>query len=185
MEEQEHYCEDINKFPLGKFFKEGSGKGKNILLVGEAPAPNGWRKSGKAFYTVEDKLLPTGKNLNKLLEPYGLTINTCSFTELVKCFVGKNRKLLKECGMKCWPIFSEQIKNKRFSLIILLGKETLNIFNENSGLKINIGEISLVTLSGGTYKVLPIYHPSPIGPYNHKNNLEIFNKLESELRIIF
>lgn len=184
MEEQEHYCKDTGNFPNNKFFKEGSGKGKRVLIVGEAPAPNGWRKSGKAFYTTDGKLLPTGRNLNKLLKPYGLTVDECSFTELVKCFVGNNRKLLKECGTKCWPIFLKQIQNRKFNLLLLLGKETLNIFNNNGGFKLNIGEISFIILNGKSCTVLPIFHPSPIGPYNHINNLAIFGGLKEELKRI-
>jgi uracil-DNA glycosylase len=39
---------------------------KDILLLGEAPANNGWRKSGKAWHDVNGKLIPSGKNLNEL-----------------------------------------------------------------------------------------------------------------------
>ena len=80
----EHYCINIDEFPPTKFLQIGRGKGQDILVVGEAPAPNGWRKSGRAFYTPEGKLLPTGRNLNKLLEPFEVTVEDISFTELIK-----------------------------------------------------------------------------------------------------
>lgn len=39
---REHYCKNVNKFDTSKFLQIGLGKGKKILIVGEAPAPNGW-----------------------------------------------------------------------------------------------------------------------------------------------
>ncbi|NMB91349.1 hypothetical protein GYA37_00705 [candidate division WWE3 bacterium] len=182
MDEQEHYCENTDTYPITKFFKLGNTRGKHILLVGESPAPNGWRKSGKAFYTINGKLLPTGKNLNKLFEPYQLNIDDCSFTELVKCYVDKKRKQLDVCGSKCWPIFLKQLKANNIRFIILLGVKTLEIFNKNSNLNLEIGVITEASLSESMYQFLPIYHPSPIGPYNHQKNIEIFNKLAKQLR---
>ena len=67
-----HYCDTISDFPSDKFLQLGSGAGTKILILGESPAPNSWRLSGRAFYTVEGKLLPTGRNMNELLTNYGL-----------------------------------------------------------------------------------------------------------------
>lgn len=181
MDIAEHYCKDDN-FPLNKFFQEGKGKGKNILILGEAPAPNGWRKSGVAFYSPKGKLIPSGKNLNKLLTPYGLSIEMCNFTELVKCYPGKNRKLLIECGKKCWPIFLKQIKRYNISLIVVLGVKTLELFNKFIDKQILLGRLSVVEFEGKKYKVLPIYHPSTINPYNHPKNIEIFKFLDQDLK---
>lgn len=177
----EHYCKNINRFPLEKFLQKGIDRGKTILIVGEAPAPNGWRKSGKAFYTIDGKLLPTGKNLNKLLYDYNLSVEVCGFTELVKCYVEKDRKLLDDCGIKCWPIFKKQLKSSNYSLIILLGVKTLEIFNKNSNNKIKIGKLTKTKIDNKNYILLPIYHPSPIAPFNHKRNQEIFSQLKIKL----
>src|SRR3990170_4127964 len=95
---EEHHCQNHSSFPLDKFHQIGFGKGKQILIVGESPAENGWRKSGKAFYNPEGKILPTGKRLNQLLVKFGLSVEQCGFTELAKCFVGKNRKILDKCS---------------------------------------------------------------------------------------
>ncbi len=177
----EHYCENVNRFPLEKFLQRGVGKGKTILIVGEAPAPNGWRKSGRAFYSTDGKLLPTGRNLNKLLLDYNLSAEVCGFTELVKCYIGKDRKLLDDCGRKCWPIFKRQLKSSNYSLIILLGVKTLEIFNKNSNNKIRIGELVQIEINNKSYMLLPIFHPSPIAPFNHKKNQEIFSQLKVKL----
>ena len=59
-------CKDmVEKFPNSKTVSIG--KNNDILILGEAPANNGWRKSGKAWYDINNKLLPSGVVLQKLL----------------------------------------------------------------------------------------------------------------------
>ena len=127
--EHEHHCQDISHFDINKFFQIGKGNGVSVLIAGESPAANGWRKSGKACYTPEGKLLPTGKRLNELLSPFDLSVEICGFTELAKCFVGKDRHFLLQCSRNCWPIFTKQIESQNIKFIILLGVNTLSIFN--------------------------------------------------------
>lgn len=177
----EHYCEDPQNFPIDKYFQKGSGRGKRVLIIGESPAPNGWRKSGRAFYTPEGKLLPTGRNLNKLLAKYKLGVETCGFTELVKCFVGKDRKLLASCGDKCWPILVRQMESVDSRFLIILGVKTLELFNKQTRLSLKIGKIKKAKIEGRFYRILPIYHPSPISPIGHKRNIEIFGELDKEI----
>jgi len=173
---EEHYCKEPYKFPFNKFYQPGSGNGKHILIVGESPAENGWRKSGKAFYDIEDKILASGKRLNLLLFEFGLSVETCGFTELAKCFVGKNRKALFNCSKGCWSIFLKQLGFEDYELIILLGVQTLTVFNKLSNLNLKIGRLSKAILNDKEYYLLPIYHPSPINPYGFKRNHLIFEK---------
>lgn len=181
----EHYCEDIDNFPVGKFLQRGVGKGKKLLVVGESPAPNGWRKSGKACYTPEGRLLPTGRRLNELLEPYELSVEICGFTELAKCHVGKDRKLLLSCSEKCWPIFINQVESVNSELILLLGIKTLEIYNKISENALAVGEIAEVKLGKSSFLMLPIYHPSPINPHGRNKNQLIFKNAEKVLQKIF
>jgi uracil-DNA glycosylase family 4 len=174
VQEHEHYCNDTENYPLNKFLQIGTGKGRKVLIVGESPAPNGWRKSGKAFYTPDGRLLPTGKNLNNILNKYDLGVENCGFTELVKCFVGKNRNLLNSCGEKSWDIFVKQLNTYQFTFLIILGVKTLELFNKYSKLSLKIGKIQNAEIADHIYAFLPLYHPSPISPIGHKNNLEIF-----------
>jgi uracil-DNA glycosylase family 4 len=182
MDQYEHYCENVDGFPTRKFLQEGRGLGKRVLIVGEAPANNGWRKSGRAFYTTEGKLLPSGRNLNELLKGYGLSVENCGFTELVKCYVGKDRQLLSSCGEKTWPIFLKQLKSQDFLLVIILGVKTLEIFNKLSGLNLRIGELKRICLDRQYYNFLPIFHPSPISPHSRSRNEQIFKSLDRKLR---
>ncbi len=182
--DDEHYCQDINNLPIDKFLQIGIGKGRNLLIVGESPAPNGWRKSGKACYTSKGKLLPTGKRLNELLEPYHLSVDVCGFTELVKCHVGKDRKMLTSCSKKCWPIFLQQIKLTNSKLILLLGVKTLEIFNNISKNNLKIGKVAKTTLDNKSVLILPIYHPSPINPHGRIKNQIIFKSNKKVLQKI-
>ena len=181
MQDYEHYCNNSENYPLNKFLQLGTGKGRKVLIVGESPAPNGWRKSGRAFYTQDSKLLPTGKNLNKILEKYGLGVENCGFTELVKCFVGKDRYMLNTCGEKCWDIFTKQLRIYNFRFLIILGVKTLELFNKCANLSLKIGVIDNVKINDHTYTILPLYHPSPISPIGHKNNLEIFKTNDQKI----
>ena len=182
--EQEHHCQDIENYDLNLFFQEGVGIGKKVLILGESPAENGWRKSGKACYTPKGKLLPTGKRLNELLEPFNLSVETCAFTELAKCFVGKNRQLLLKCSQNCWPILTKQLESKNIELIISLGAQTIEIINFISFNKLKIGELSKIIINNHEYSILPIYHPSPINPYGRQKNLDIISRNKISLRQI-
>ena len=55
----------VEKFPNSKTVSIG--KSHDIVILGEAPANNGWRKSGIAWYDTNHKLLPSGVVLQKLL----------------------------------------------------------------------------------------------------------------------
>jgi uracil-DNA glycosylase family 4 len=178
-----HICEKIDLFPLDKFHQLGKGKGKNLLIVGESPAPSGWIISGKACYRPDGKILPTGKRLNELLNPLDLSVEICGFTELAKCFVAE-RTELSSCSKKCWPIFLKQIKRKDYKLLIILGVKTTSIFSKLTEKELVVGKITNLKLSGDDYKILPIFHPSPINPTGHKKNTALFKKLYPTLEKI-
>lgn len=179
--DEEHYCQDPNSFPIYKFHQKGVGKGRLIMIVGESPAKNGWRKSGKAFYRPDGGILPSGTKLNELLSGFDLSVKKCGFTELVKCYVGKNKNKLRICGKDCWPIFLKQLNSVEYKMIIILGVGTLKIFNDLSGLQLEIGNLSKAKLGNKEYVFFPIYHPSPINANNHKKNLQIFDMRKIEL----
>jgi len=182
--EPKHYCSNPENFPPDKFLQIGQGKGEKVLIVGESPASCGWRKSGKAFYTVGGKIIPSGRNLNKLLQDFDLGVETCGFTEIVKCYVAGNRNLLTECGKKCWPIFEKQISRYKFKLLIVLGLKTLEIINQQLSADLKVGTLTTILIGGKKYFILPIYHPSPINPFNFSKNKKIFLLNKSGLKKI-
>jgi len=181
--EEEHCCDD--ELSTDKYLQIGTKKGRSLLAIAESPAANGWRKSGRAFYTPEDKLVPTGKNFLANLKQIdeNMELGDISFTEIAKCFIANNRKQLDECAAKTWPHFISQIKLVNPKIIIILGQKTTDIFNKLAGTNLTVGKISEIELAGTKHFVLPIYHPSPANPKRALNagiieaNLESIKKL--------
>lgn len=182
--QEKHLCDNQN-LPINTFLQVGTEIGRKILVVGESPAFNGWIKSGKAFYTVEGKIVQTGKELQKLLDliDTNITLEKISFTEICKCFVGNNRKSLKSCAIKNSAHFLSQIEFINPSLIILLGLKTTEIFDEIIKSKHPVGELSEVLIYDKKYSVFPIFHTSPANPKRvlnkeyFENNLDLIKRL--------
>lgn len=163
---------------VDKFSNDASvflGKGNDIVLVGEAPANNGWRKSHKLWCDINGKVLPSGVILQKLFDIIDRNIFETTFLESVKCYPFE-RKNLKTCSSNCKNIMLEQLKILNPKLVITLGEfPTRNLldfkFNKFANVVGNIYEVN-------GYKILPIYHPSPISPKSYKGNVPIFEKLK-------
>ncbi len=170
-------CEGlVEKFPNSNTVYLG--KNQDILLIGEAPANNGWRKSHKLWCDVNGKVLPSGVILQKLFDIIDRDIFDTAFLESVKCYP-KERKNLKICSKNCKNIMLEQINILNPKLIITLGEfPTRNIldfkFDKFADVAGNIYEVN-------GFKVLPIYHPSPISPKSYKGNLPFFDKMKKEI----
>lgn len=150
------------------------GKDNDIVLVGEAPANNGWRKSHKLWTDLNGKVLPSGIVLQKLFDIIDRNIFETTFLESVKCYL-LERKNLKTCSSNCKNIMLEQLKILNPKLIITLGEfPTRNLldfkFNKFAYVVGKIYEVN-------DYKILPIYHPSPISPKSYTGNIPIFEKL--------
>lgn len=152
------------------------GKDNDIVLVGEAPANNGWRKSHKLWIDLNGKVLPSGLVLQKLFDIIDRNIFETTFLESVKCYP-LERKNLKTCSSNCKNIMLEQLKILNPKLIITLGEfPTRNLldfkFNKFADVVGKIYEVN-------DYKILPIYHPSPISPKSYTGNIPIFEKLRN------
>lgn len=177
---QVYHCQSctslVEKFPNDKTVFLG--KDNDIILVGEAPANNGWRKSHKLWCDINGKVLPSGVVLQKLFNIIDRDIFETTFLESVKCYP-LERKNLKICSKNCKNIMTEQLKILNPKLIITLGEfPTRNLLNfKFDKFKEVVGNIYEVN----GYKVLPIYHPSPISPKSYIGNLPIFEKLKDIL----
>jgi uracil-DNA glycosylase family 4 len=173
-------CGDLgHSEPGGPYIQIGKGRGRDILLVAESPAPNGWRLSGRAFYTQDGKLLATGKRLNDYLEKFGLSIGDVSFTELSKCFLDSRKCLDKSCE-NCFEHLQSQLEELKPKIVITLGVTPNKIFAKNYGIDPGVGKLEKMD----DFEYLPLYHPSPASPTGHKNNLAILEQLNSQLEPI-
>ena len=159
----------VDKFPNSPTVYLG--KDNDIILIGEAPANNGWRKSHKLWKDVNDKVLPSGVILQKLFDIIERDIFDTTFIESVKCYP-LDRKNLKTCSTNCKNIMLKQLEILKPKLIITLGEfPTRNILNFKFK---NFSDVVGKTYEINNYKVLPIYHPSPISPKSYKGNIPIF-----------
>ena len=177
IDEKVYSCKSCNNL-VDKFPNDATvfiGKDQTIVLVGESPANNGWRKSHKLWCDINGKVLPSGVVLQKLFCTIDRDIFETTFLESVKCYP-LMRKNLKTCSSNCKNIMLEQLRILNPKLIITLGEfSTRNIlnfkFNKFADVVGNIYEVN-------GYKILPIYHPSPVSPKSYKGNIPIFKKLK-------
>ena len=154
------------------------GKNSNILLVGEAPAKNGWRITGKAWINEKGQIIPSGKILQKLLKNIGLDLFDLTFIELIKCFPNSRKDLILYAN-NCHGFFQQQIELLKPKVIITLGEIPTRLLLNDVKFK------KLSDVVGRIYKyknidVIPIFHPSPISPKSFKGNEPIFNDLISK-----
>lgn len=173
-----HNCnlcsEMVEKFPNSKTVSIG--KNNDIVILGEAPANNGWRKSGIAWYDVNNKLLPSGVVMQKLLDILNIRLEDTYFLEAIKCYP-KDRKYLNKCSNNCKKYLINQLKIIKPKVVLSLGdsatKTLLDIkykkFSDVVGNKYNIDGMTII----------PIYHPSPISPKSYTGNIDIFNNLKN------
>lgn len=172
-------CEGlVEKFPNAKTVYLG--KDNDILLIGEAPANNGWRKSGMLWRDINGKMLPSGVVLQKLFDIIGRQVLDTTFLEAVKCYP-IDRKNLNTCSLNCKKYMLKQIDIIKPKIIITLGE-----FPTRSLLDFKFKKFSDVVgkiYDFKEYKILPIYHPSPISPKSLKGNLPIFEELKKYVKI--
>ena len=149
-----------------------------ILVVGEAPAKNGWRLTGKAWINEKGSLVPTGKTLQKLLNRIGLDIDQISFIEAIKCYPERG-KVTKEHIVNCKDFCYRQIDILKPQIILSMGKyATEYLLGTKENFSEMVGNTYLMTISNSIYTVIPIYHTSPASPLSYKGNLEVFEKIK-------
>lgn len=162
----------VEKFPNSKTVSFG--KQKDVVILGEAPANNGWRKSGIAWYDINHKLLPSGVVLQKLLNLINLTIEDTYFIEAIKCYP-IDKKYLNKCSINCKKFLFMQLEEIKPKVIISLGYSATRTILDVKYKRFSDVVGKVFDVNG--YKIIPIYHPSPISPLSYKGNEEIFKNL--------
>lgn len=155
-----------------------TGKTK-FIIIGESPAKDGWIKSKKAFYNTSGKLQGSGRILEKLLNNIGLKIEDIYFTECCKCII-EDRTALEQCSKNCKPILYEQLESIPCDIILTMG---LHPTQALLGVKIErfsdyVGKEFGLNINGKNFKLVPIYHPSPLNPKGYKDNVPIFEHIK-------
>ena len=162
----------VEKFPDSKTVSIGIDN--RIVILGEAPANNGWRKSGIAWYDVNHKLLPSGVVMQRLLDLVNIKLEDVYFLESIKCYP-VDRKYLKKCSVNCRGFLFKQLDVIKPKVILALGdaatKSVLDI--KYSKFSDVVGKRFVVN----NMMIIPIYHPSPINPKSYSGNVDIFREL--------
>ena len=177
IDELVHGCsscgELVEKFPNSPTVYLGNDN--DLVIIGEAPANNGWRKSHMLWKDSSGKVLPSGVVLNKLFEILERDIFETTFLEAVKCYP-KMRKYLKACSRNCRNIMMMQLDVLKPKVVITLGEAPTRILLDLNFKK--FGDVVGNVYDMGDYKVIPIYHPSPVSPMSYKGNVLIFEKIK-------
>lgn len=140
-------------------FGDGSLKA-DVMLIGEAPGFNEDRE-GKPFVGQAGKLLN-----ETLLRAAGLERSQVYITNVVKCRPPDNREPSDDEVEACFPYLSLQIQFIKPKLIVTLGNvATITLFRKfnlkHVSMSIIHGRIfNVSTLSYGSFKIIPTYHPA-------------------------
>ena len=168
-------CGDmVEKFPDSKTVSVGN---YDLVILGEAPANNGWRKSGVAWYDVDHNLLTSGVVLQKLLDEIDLKLEDAYFLEAIKCYP-KTRKCLGICGTNCREFLNRQLEVIKPRFILSLGDAATRLVLDIKYDKFKDVVGKKYVVNG--YTIIPIYHPSPISPLSYKGNVGIIKNLQEE-----
>lgn len=174
-------CSLCGKFP--KLTENSIQYGKtNFIIIGESPAKDGWIESKRAFYNSLGELQGTGRVLEKLLNNIGLTIADIYFTECCKCVI-TDRNKLEQCSKNCMPILIEQLNDIPCEIILTMGVHPTQAILQTKIKKFAdyAGKEFDISIGFRNYRLIPIYHPSPLNPKGYKDNIPIFDKLKLTL----
>ena len=172
------------------------GKGNenaDILFVGEGPGKNE-DEQGLPFVGA------AGKNLDKLLEKVGLSLNDVYIANILKCRPPENRDPLPEEIKAHTPWLLEQIKQIKPKVICSLGNYATKFFlaegdvdkmKDMPGITSVHGKVKFVKINGMEIKLIPLFHPAAI-IYNQslkgewERDMEIVKKeIKVEQRSLF
>ena len=182
-------------FPEAKLVKETDlfencenivvGKGNlnaDILFVGEAPG----RKEdleGIPFVGA------SGKNLDKLLDKVGLSLEDVYVANILKCRPPENRNPRPEEISAHTPWLLKQIKDIRPKIVCSLGNYATKFFLSNGdvelmkkqpGITSIHGELQGIEMGGLKFCLIPLFHPAAI-IYNRTKLTPLW---ESDLEIV-
>lgn len=157
-------CKNCKNFVVGK----GNLKAE-ILFTGEAPGFNE-DEQGLPFVGA------AGKNLDKLLNEVGLSLNEVYVANILKCRPPENRAPSKEEIKLHTPWLVKQIKEIKPKVVCSLGNYATKFFlangdvdkmDEQPGITQVHGKVKIMEFEGLTIKLIPLFHPAAI-IYNRK-----------------
>tara|TARA_Y100000310_G_scaffold338055_1_gene426698 strand:+ start:1260 stop:1889 length:630 start_codon:yes stop_codon:yes gene_type:complete len=143
--------------------------GADILFVGEAPGRNE-DLQGLPFVGA------AGKNLDRLLESVGLSLNDVYVANILKCRPPENRDPLPEEIRAHTPWLLKQIKEMKPKVVCSLGNYATKFFlalgdvdlmKKQPGITSVHGKAREIEIDGVGFNLIPLFHPAAI-IYNRK-----------------
>lgn len=143
------------------------GKGNpeaSIMFIGEAPGRN---EDEQGFPFVG----AAGKNLDKLLEKVGLSMNDVYIANILKYRPPENRGPTPEEIKSHTPWLLKQIESINPKVICSLGNYSTKFFlagtevdkmNLQPGITTLHGKVRMIGLNGKEIKLIPLFHPAAI-----------------------
>ncbi len=168
----------LKESSINLVFGKGNPSSK-IMFVGEAAGKNE-DEQGLPFVGA------AGKNLDKLLEKVGLSIDDIYITNIIKYRPPENRNPLPEEIKAHTPWLVEQIKEMKPKVICSLGNYATKFFMANGNVdemdkQIGItqlhGKVKMMDFLGMNIKLIPLFHPAAI-IYNRSLMVDWNNDLE-------
>jgi len=160
------------------------GKGNinaKIMFVGEAPGRNE-DEQGEPFVGA------AGKNLDKLLDKVGLSINDVYIANILKCRPPENRDPMPEEIKAHTPWLLRQINEIKPKVICSLGNYATKFFmargkvdemEKQPGITSIHGKIQNIEINGMKFKLIPLFHPAAI---IYKNSL--ISEWEKDMEVV-
>jgi len=151
--------EDCTNLVVGK-----GNKGADILFVGEAPGRNE-DLEGLPFVGA------AGKNLDKLLEKVGISIEDIYVANILKCRPPENRDPLPEEMKVHTPWLLKQIREMKPKVVCSLGNYATKFFlargnidkmGSQQGITLVHGKVREVEMNGLRFRLVPLFHPAAI-----------------------
>lgn len=135
-----------------------------IMFIGEAPGRNE-DEQGYPFVGA------AGKNLDKLLERVGLSMNDVYIANILKCRPPENRPPSNDEIKAHTPWLLKQISDIKPKVICSLGNYATKFFlagtdvdlmAKQPGITSVHGRVKIISLLGKEVKLIPLFHPAAI-----------------------
>lgn len=157
-------CKKCTNIVIGK-----GNENADIMFIGEAPGRKE-DEQGVPFVGA------AGKNLDKLLNQVGLSLNDIYVANILKCRPPENRDPLPEEISEHTPWLIEQIKQIKPKVVCTLGNYATKFFLADGevsmmksmpGITKIHGKVKQMDFKGASIRLIPLFHPAAL-IYNRK-----------------
>jgi DNA polymerase len=174
--EETEICRNCANIVVGK-----GNPDSDIVFVGEAPGRKE-DEQGEPFVGA------AGKNLDKLLERVGLSLEDVYIANILKCRPPENRDPTDEEIRKHTPWLLEQIKEIKPKVVCSLGNYATKFFlagcevdsmSKQPGITSVHGKVKDIEVQGLKIRLIPLFHPAAI-IYNRR----LLEEWEKDMEIV-